>query len=293
MKGVGLLAICPLLSISSAVGTEYEKCDNTWDSEKRCHPGGGGYSDYDCVKLSKITGKQEDEETLVWQMDTSGWSKPVKCTYPRSACRCYEHFFWNDYIQGCECYNDNPRPKFPPIGVIRWNGTYSKEDYYYDDVHYIKTGEVHKNSNGHYLKIDGSAFEILIPDENGTYTQYTGKDNSKVCKVEKDVEEKTLLSIWNRFATAEKVNMQSERNTKRSKSKQVWKKHDNHGEWENFWTWEVEYDKEKDVAVPIRYPARKEVYPADRTEDTKLSYRFEPLDDGNFSFDQAEYCDNA
>lgn len=160
-----------LLTTIRCNGHDYLEChyEGVMD-ETKCLPN-NTYSSTSCKPVRDVTGNRSDER-LAW----IPYGKLTHCREPKSACRCIVDNFWNWYDQYCECYNPSPVPKFPPIGVIRWDGT-KEATYDYESTKYQVNGEVHKLSNGDFLRKDYTSwtnmtsFEIQVADGKGSYTQ--------------------------------------------------------------------------------------------------------------------------
>lgn len=162
-----MLFLFALLTIINCNSLEYDGCPWKDEDITKCLTK-NSYSYVSCKSLSDVTGNLTDR-AMVW----IPYGKTTQCREPESACRCYEKNFWNWYEQDCECYNPTPVPKLPPIGVVRWAGSF----YSWDQTVYKVRGEVHKLNNGDFMNKEYSSmtnitiFEILIADENGAYTK--------------------------------------------------------------------------------------------------------------------------
>lgn len=294
-----LLLIACLISCYTFITCEVRKCSvhGMYDGDAFCINNGTGYESYMCDDLDP------------WN-DYNVWvhQKTVMCRKGHK-CRCWEDDWFSTE---CECYNARTPPSFPPTGVIRWNGTFYFDDFWavhrYNPRTVYIPGEITKDSSGHFLykwtKIgrwpSGKSlpnttvhFKILIPS-NHSFLEYTGIENGKKECSKKVVKHGgDLTDIWSKYNREGKTFSLQSSNSKGGSSKldiETWAiiNYFEDGMDEKEWT--VEYDSEKDYAIPIKYYYLTEDGFNYEQRITKLNYHYEQLKKDDESFQLKDYC---
>jgi len=273
--------------------------DYRWTMMDNCFSGGGGYGRWHC-------------ELIDYKKDIYKWIKwkTVKCPKEKPGCQCHEYGDWDDVA--CECYNPTLPPSFPPTGIIRWNG---KE--IYDSDYYIFHekprsaqifGEVHKNANGYFLlnrtvlgqwdysdhkQIPNAKilFEIYVPD-GFRFIKYSGEYGNKICTMSRVTQGRELSSIWDTGRHYLSYRLKESKLKEGSIYTQKWERFEQQEDHDTRWTMDVEYDEEKKYAIPIKYKYRQHDGLGGTLSVNMKKYTFEPINEGEQSFQVGDFCDN-
>ena len=74
---------------------------------------------------------------------------------------------------------------------------------------------------------------------------------------------------------------------------QIWKKENIQGDWDDVWTWTVEFDDVTGTAIPVSYAFHFLDYVHDEDTNKSYDYTFSQLEKEDESFKLSDYCINV
>lgn len=262
-----------------------EECAATSVIVEHCHKGEGGIMQYRTCADRQV--------------------RLVKCQKPKTKC---VEFYNVDEKTDAQCVDPTNRPSFPETGSISWNGTeiHDSSNWYWrprigpsertaiisgrtwkDDSgnFYQKERKVHRWLDDNKPALMKTEYVFIKPYGNRKFAMYKAVELDQPREYEKKhrctqrtiKSEGSLSSLWQQFKWYSRYFLEDLKQVDIKLRRQTWVEKILSEEWDSRATWIMDYDSEKDSAVPVR---SKFVYNDDDGRETvERKYSYQSLDD--------------